>query len=84
MELGKICDARGSDGKRVRNRVEREIQLRKLLDAENEALKKGFRGWARFDLLRRTVGLDRRTEDRQVRRMLHEARRMFDRLDEGL
>lgn len=84
MEPGKTCDARGSDGKRVRNRSERENQLRELLDAENEALKKGFRGRARFDLLKRAVGLDRRTDDRQVRRMLHEARRMFGRLDGAL
>lgn len=68
-------------GKTARNRREREILLQKLLCAENEAYRKGFKGMARFDCLKRTAGLDERTEDRQVRRMLKEARQLFAKAD---
>jgi hypothetical protein len=77
MKSHQIKDVRRQCGKRVQNCSEREVQIQKLLFAEGEACKKGFKGKSRFDYLKRLAGFDERTEDSQMRRMLREARRLF-------
>lgn len=66
-------------GKVAKNHGERQAQLQELLRAEKEAQERGVKGRLRFDYLKHCAGLCDLTEDRQVRRMLNEARRVFAR-----
>ena len=56
------------------SRAQRLEQGQRLLSGEAEARRSGLRGEARYALLKRRAGLNDRTDDAQVRRMLREAR----------
>lgn len=71
-------------GKVAKNHNERQAQLQELLRAEKEAQEMGVKGRLRFNYLKHCAGLCDLTEDRQVRRMLCEARRIFAQSDRGL
>ena len=71
-------------GKVARNYSERQAQLQELLRAEREAQEMGVKGRLRFDYLKHCAGLCELTEDRQIRRMLYEAKRIFARSDRNL
>ena len=55
-------------------REERQRQLVRLLRAEVTAKEKRLKGLARYRFLKQEAGLAEQTDDRQVRRMLQEAR----------
>jgi hypothetical protein len=54
---------------------ERRAQLTRLIKAEAQAKAKGLKGADRYRFLKRATGLTEATEDRQVRRLLAEARK---------
>lgn len=70
-------------GKVAKNYSERRAQLQELLRAEKKAQEMGVKGRLRFDYLKHCAGLCDLTEDRQVRRMLNEAKRIFARSGGG-
>lgn len=55
-------------------RKERSAQLARLIKSEAQAKAKGLKGPDRYRFLKRAAGLTEATEDRQVRRLLAEAR----------
>lgn len=77
MKSHQIKHCRRLGGKVAKNSSERRAQLQELLRAEKEAQEMGVKGRLRFDYLKHCAGLCDLTEDRQVRRMLYEARRIF-------
>lgn len=79
MKLDQTKHGRRLSGKVARNHSERQAQLQELLRAEKEAQEMGVKGRLRFDYLKHCAGLCELTEDRQVRRMLYEAKRIFAR-----
>lgn len=56
-------------------RKERSTQLARLIRAEAEAKAKGLKGADRYRFQKRAIGLAEATEDRQVRRLLADARK---------
>lgn len=56
------------------NRRQRHDQLRRLLIAEGEAKQRGLRGEHRSSFLKQQAGLAAETDDRQVRRLIAEAK----------
>ncbi len=55
-------------------RQQRQKELARLLEAEKTAKMKGLRGPERYAFLKKAAGLPEQTDDRQVRRLLREAR----------
>lgn len=74
----KLHRARGVDRQGLKlatGRKERSAQLARLLTAEARAKAKGLKGADRYRFLKRAASLTEATEDRQVRRLLAEARK---------
>ena len=71
--LGKLHKARGvpRQGEKLeQNRSELRKQVKRAQAADREAKKKGLRGEKRYSFIKQSAGLDMRTDDAQVRKLL--------------
>jgi len=76
----KLHRARGvprQGAKLARNRMGRDAQLRKILQAERDAREKGLKGGELLDLLKQAAGFSSNTDDAQMYRLLRQAKRSF-------